>query len=29
LTGFIYLGTPAGPAPAPRTPVEPPVTWLS
>jgi nitroreductase len=29
LTGFIYLGTPSGPAPAPRAPVEPPVTWLS
>src|SRR5687767_9423364 len=29
VTGFIYLGTPSGPTPAPRTPFEPPVTWLS
>jgi nitroreductase len=29
VTGWIYLGTPAGPAPAPRQPVDPPVTWLT
>ena len=28
VTGWIYLGTPAGPAPAPRPEVEPDVTWL-
>jgi nitroreductase len=28
VTGWIYLGTPTGPAPAPRRPVDPPVTWL-
>jgi nitroreductase len=29
VTGWIYLGTPAGPEPAPRAEVDPPVTWLS
>jgi nitroreductase len=28
VTAWIYLGTPAGPAPAPRQPIDPPVTWL-
>ncbi len=28
VTGWIYLGTPAGPVPAPRPDVEPAVTWL-
>ncbi|WP_219413398.1 nitroreductase family protein [Pseudonocardia nigra] len=28
VTGWIYLGTPAGAAPAPRPATEPPVTWL-
>lgn len=28
VTGWIYLGTPAGPAPAPRPAAEPAVTWL-
>jgi len=29
VTGWIFLGTPAGRAPAPRAELEPPVTWLS
>lgn len=28
VTGWIYLGTPVGPDPAPRAETEPPVTWL-
>lgn len=28
VTGWIYLGTPAGAVPAPRPAVEPPITWL-
>jgi nitroreductase len=28
VTGWVYLGTPAGPDPAPRPLVDPPITWL-
>jgi nitroreductase len=28
VTGWIYLGTPAGPVPSPRPDAEPSVTWL-
>jgi nitroreductase len=29
VTGWVYLGTPAGPEPPPRPPADPPVTWFS